>query len=82
MKAYGWTKHCVFSRFPVSDLSDGKWHRVALSVSAKHLAVYVDCSLLEKVDWPHPGMRISPDGLLLVGGAVQRYDTPFEVSWL
>lgn len=77
-----YSEHCVSSRFPVSDLSDGKWHRVALSVSAKQLAVYVDCSLLEKVDWPHPGLRISPDGLLLVGGAVQRYDTPFEVSGL
>lgn len=73
---------CLSPRFPVSNISDGKWHSIAVSVAAKRLAVYVDCSLLESVDWPHPGVRISPDGLLLVGGVVQTYDTPFEVRRL
>lgn len=71
---------CVPVRFPVSSLSDGKWHHVAVSVSAKRLALYVDCSLLESVDWVYQGMGISTDGLLMVGGIVQRFDTPFEVS--
>lgn len=71
---------CVSVRFPISNLSDGKWHHVAVSVSAKRLALYVDCSLLESVDWVYQGMGISTDGLLMVGGIVQRFDTPFEVS--
>ncbi|CAF91383.1 unnamed protein product, partial [Tetraodon nigroviridis] len=27
-------------------LSDGNWHHVAVSVSAKHLALHVDCTRL------------------------------------
>ncbi|AWP14955.1 putative collagen alpha-1(V) chain-like [Scophthalmus maximus] len=64
--------------FPVSSLSDGKWHHVAVSVSAKRLAVYVDCSLLESVDWVHHGLGISTDGLLMVGGIIEGFETPFE----
>lgn len=70
---------CLSGRFPVSNLSDGKWHHVAVSVSAKHLALYVDCSLLETVDWVYHGMGISTDGLLMVGGIIEGFDTPFEV---
>ncbi|TMS08329.1 Collagen alpha-4(VI) chain, partial [Larimichthys crocea] len=64
--------------FPVSGLSDGKWHHVAVSVSAKRLALYVDCSLLESVDWVYHGMGISADGLLMVGGTIEAFETPFE----
>lgn len=67
-------------RFPVSGLSDGKWHHVAISVAAKRLALYVDCSLLERVDWVYHGMGISTDGLLMVGGIIESFETPFEVS--
>ncbi|XP_029301004.1 collagen alpha-1(XI) chain-like [Cottoperca gobio] len=63
--------------FPVSGLSDGKWHHVAVSVSAKRLALYVDCSLLESVDWVYHGMGISTDGLLMVGGIIEGFETPF-----
>lgn len=68
------------NRFPVSGLSDGKWHHVAVSVSARRLALYVDCSLLESVDWVHQGMGITADGLLMVGGIIEGFETPFEVS--
>ncbi|KAM7369300.1 hypothetical protein PAMP_013579 [Pampus punctatissimus] len=65
--------------FPVSNLSDGKWHHVAVSVSAKRLALYVDCSLLESVDWVYHGMGINTDGLLMVGGIIEGFETPFEL---
>ncbi|KAJ0057623.1 hypothetical protein NL108_011103, partial [Boleophthalmus pectinirostris] len=64
--------------FPCAGLSDGKWHRVALSVSSKRLAVFVDCALLETVEWVHFGLGIGLDGLLMVGGTTGTYDTPFE----
>ncbi|KAK5878590.1 hypothetical protein CesoFtcFv8_023987 [Champsocephalus esox] len=64
--------------FPVSGLSDGKWHHVALSVSAKRLALYVDCSLLESVDWVYRSMGISTEGLLMIGGIIEAFETPFE----
>ncbi|GLD52766.1 collagen alpha-2(XI) chain-like isoform X1 [Lates japonicus] len=64
--------------FPFSGLSDEKWHHVAVSVSAKRLALYVDCSLLESVDWVYHGMGISTDGLLVVGGIIEGFETPFE----
>ncbi|KAM7393227.1 hypothetical protein PAMA_008057 [Pampus argenteus] len=64
--------------FPVSNLSDGKWHHVAVSVSAKRLALYVDCSLLESVEWVYHGMGINTDGLLMVGGIIEGFETPFE----
>lgn len=61
-------------------LCDGAWHRLAFSVSSTRLALYVDCALLESVDWVNPGMELSADGLLVVGGTTDRADTPFEVS--
>lgn len=67
-------------RFPVSGLSDGGWHRLALSASTGRLALYVDCSLVESVDWVYQGMGISTDGLLMVGGIVESFETPFEVG--
>ena len=71
---------CLSVRFPVSGLSDGKWHHVAVSVSAKRLALYVDCALLESVDWVYHGMGIGTDGLLMVGGIIESFEAPFEVS--
>lgn len=71
---------CVCLRFPVSRLSDGTWHHVAVSVSAKRLAFYVDCALLESVDWVNHGLGISTDGLFMVGGTMEGSETPFEVS--
>lgn len=70
---------CLSVRFPVSSLSDGKWHHVAISVSAKRLALYVDCSLLESVEWVYHGIGIRTDGLLMVGGIIEGFETPFEV---
>ncbi|KAM4634126.1 collagen alpha-2(XI) chain-like [Polymixia lowei] len=64
--------------FPVSGLSDGEWHRVAVTVSAKRLALYVDCSLVESVDWVYRGMGITTEGLLMVGGIVEGFETPFQ----
>ena len=70
---------CFALRFPVSNISDGEWHHIAVSVSARRLALYVDCFLLESVDWVYRGMEISPNGLLMVGGVIEGFDTPFEV---
>ncbi|KAK2818894.1 hypothetical protein Q5P01_024455 [Channa striata] len=64
--------------FPTSGLSDGKWHHVALSVSAKQLTLYVDCSLSESVDWVYSGIGVSTDGLLMVGGIIESFETPLE----
>uniref|UniRef100_A0A673XVB8 Laminin G domain-containing protein n=1 Tax=Salmo trutta TaxID=8032 RepID=A0A673XVB8_SALTR len=64
--------------FPVSSLSDDQWHHVAVSVSSARLALYVDCALVERVDWVYQGMGITPDGLLMVGGIVEGFETPFE----
>lgn len=64
----------------MSGLCDGAWHHVAFSVSSGRLALYVDCSLLESVDWVNHGMEISADGLLMVGGNTESFETPFEVS--
>ena len=62
------------------NLSNEDWHHVAVSVSSKRLALFVDCSLVESVDWVYPGMDISTDGLLMVGGIVEGFETPFEVK--
>nr|XP_046172619.1 collagen alpha-1(XI) chain-like [Oncorhynchus gorbuscha] len=64
--------------FPVSSLSDDQWHHVAVSVSSARLALYVDCALVERVDWVYQGMGITPDGLLMVGGIVEGFETPYE----
>lgn len=55
---------------------------MALSVSSKQLALYVDCSLMESVDWVYHGMGISTDGLIMVGGIIEGFETPLEVSGL
>lgn len=67
-------------RFPVSGLCDGKWHHIAFSVSSDHLRLYVDCLLLESVDWVNHGLEIGTDGLLMVGGILEAFEAPFEVS--
>ncbi|XP_071011181.1 collagen alpha-2(I) chain-like [Oncorhynchus clarkii lewisi] len=64
--------------FPVSVLSDGQWHHVAVSVSSVRLALYVDCALVESVDWVYQGMGITSEGLLLLGGIIEGFETPFE----
>nr|XP_029501712.1 collagen alpha-1(XI) chain-like [Oncorhynchus nerka] len=64
--------------FPVSGLSDGQWHHVAVSVSSVRLALYVDCALVESVDWVYQGMGITSEGLLLLGGIIEGFETPFE----
>uniref|UniRef100_A0AAV2IZG5 Laminin G domain-containing protein n=1 Tax=Knipowitschia caucasica TaxID=637954 RepID=A0AAV2IZG5_KNICA len=64
--------------FPVVGLSDGQWHRVALSVAPRQLQVFVDCSELESVEWLHFGLDLGLDALMMVGGATGSYDTPFE----
>lgn len=72
----------VVPRFPVAVLSDGGWHRVAVSVSSGRLALYVDCSMVESVDWAYKdGLGISTDGLVMVGGIIEGFETPFEVSF-
>lgn len=68
------------ARFPVRVLSDGRWHRVAMAVSAGSLALYVDCVLVEDVKWGYPGMDISTDSLLVVGGIIEDSEIPFEVG--
>ncbi|KAL8174418.1 UNVERIFIED_CONTAM: hypothetical protein K2H54_044373 [Gekko kuhli] len=65
--------------FPISSLADGKWHRVALSISVERLALYVDCQLVESVGWSsHFGMGVTLEGLLVVGGLIESFEIPFE----
>ncbi|KAG5834202.1 hypothetical protein ANANG_G00259020 [Anguilla anguilla] len=64
--------------FPVGALSDGRWHQVSVGVSARSLDLHVDCVLTESVNWTSPGMDIATDGLLMVGGIVEDFETPFE----
>lgn len=71
-----------FRRFLVSGLSDSRWHWVSVGASLEHLAVYVNCVLVEKVRWTFPYLGIPTDGLLMVGGIVQGFETPFEVDLL
>lgn len=66
-------------RVPFFGLSDGNWHRVAVSVSAKRLALYVDCTRLQSADWEYRGTVNSTAGLLMVGGVTEGHETPFEV---
>ncbi|MGH0177963.1 UNVERIFIED_CONTAM: hypothetical protein FKN15_007005 [Acipenser sinensis] len=67
--------------FPVSVLADGTWHRVALAVSSESLELHVDCELVESVPWKdYFGMGISTEGLLLLGGIIEAFETPFEGS--
>ncbi|CAB1434715.1 unnamed protein product [Pleuronectes platessa] len=71
------TQHREYE-FTVGSLLDGRWHRVALSVSPLWLEVYVDCSLVERVNWAYPWQRISTDGVLMIGGSLDGSETPFE----
>ncbi|XP_055741984.1 uncharacterized protein LOC129825890 [Salvelinus fontinalis] len=43
------------------------------------LALYVDCELVERVNWTFPGQDITTDGLLMLGGIIEGFETPFEV---
>jgi len=63
----------------VGGLQDGQWHRVSLGVSVWGLEVYVDCSLLESVRWPYRRQGISTQGLVMLGGILESFETPFEV---
>lgn len=77
----GSTLCLIYFRFPVAVLSDGNWHRVAVSVSTGRLALYVDCSLVESVDWANKeGLGITTDGLIMVGGIIEGFEIPFEVN--
>eukprot|EP00064_Thunnus_orientalis_P006123 superscaffoldBa00000623_g6138 len=64
--------------FPVRSMCDGQWHQVSLGVSTLWLEVYVDCWLVERVNWAYPWQGISTDGLLMVGGSLEGFETPFE----
>ncbi|XP_018614614.1 collagen alpha-1(XI) chain-like [Scleropages formosus] len=64
--------------FPVVFLSDGEWHHVSLAVSVLSLALYVDCMLVESVDWTYLDLDIITDSLLMVGGIIEDFETPFE----
>lgn len=66
-------------RFPVS-ISDSQWHYISIGVSSKGLTLYVDCVLVERVKWVYPYMGITTEGLLTVGGILEGFETPFEVS--
>lgn len=62
-------------------LSDGNWHRVAVSVSTGQFALYVDCAMVESVDWSYKdGLEITTDGLIMVGGIIEGFEVPFEVK--
>ena len=63
----------------MGDLHDGRWHRVSVGVSVAGLALYVDCSLVERVHWPYRGQGISTEGLVILGGILESFETPFEV---
>ncbi|XP_031672200.1 collagen alpha-1(XI) chain [Oncorhynchus kisutch] len=64
--------------FPVGMLPDGQWHQVSVGVSSSWLALYVDCELVERVNWTYPGQDITTDGLLMLGGIIEGFETPFE----
>ena len=50
-----------------------------MGVSSLWLEVYVDCTLVEKVHWDYPQHDLFTDGLLMVGGILEAFETPFEV---
>ncbi|KAM4663938.1 uncharacterized protein O3C94_012153 [Discoglossus pictus] len=67
--------------FPVHSLTDGEWHRVALSISAKGVVLYVDCKLVESLPWSNFfGLGVSTDGILMLGGLIETFDVPFKGS--
>ncbi|KAM7392084.1 hypothetical protein PAMP_022720 [Pampus punctatissimus] len=57
---------------------ESSWHQVSLGVSPLWLEVYVDCWLVERVNWAYPWQSISANGLLIVGGTIEDLETPFE----
>ncbi|XP_029914981.1 uncharacterized protein LOC115364620 [Myripristis murdjan] len=71
------TQHREYE-FPVSSLRDGQWHQVSLGVSLFWLEVYVDCILVERVDWAYPSQDVSTEGLLMMGGILEGFEIPFE----
>lgn len=66
----------------MSGLSDSQWHWISVGVAFEWLAVYVDCVLVETVSWMYPYMGITTDGLLMVGGILEGFETPFEVFFI
>ncbi|CAL8250222.1 unnamed protein product [Boreogadus saida] len=40
------------------------------------LALYVDCSLVERVHWPYRGQGISTEGLVILGGILESFEDP------
>ncbi|KAG7281457.1 hypothetical protein CRUP_012400 [Coryphaenoides rupestris] len=64
--------------FSVGGLQDGQWHRVSVGVSVWGLEVYVDCSLVESVRWAYRRQGISTQGLVMLGGILESFETPFE----
>ncbi|XP_043914105.1 collagen alpha-3(V) chain-like [Protopterus annectens] len=68
--------------FPVSFLSDGGWHRIALGISLDKVELFIDCQLIESIVWKHYyGMGVSTEGLVLIGGIIEAFETPFEVCF-
>ncbi|KAK0139727.1 Collagen alpha-1(XXI) chain [Merluccius polli] len=74
---YTSTQHRDYE-FPVGDLHDGQWHRVSVAVSVSGLEVYVDCSRVDRVDWAYRRQDISTQGLVILGGILESFETPFE----
>ncbi|XP_029469365.1 collagen alpha-1(XI) chain-like [Rhinatrema bivittatum] len=67
--------------FPISFLSDGEWHRIALSISADRVELHVDCKLIESIAWTNFfGMGVTTEGLVMVGGLIEPFEIPFEGS--
>ncbi|KAL4609387.1 collagen alpha-1(I) chain-like, partial [Arapaima gigas] len=64
--------------FPIEGLSDGRWHRIAVGVSWQRLALYVDCMLVESVNWTYTSLDIVADGMIMIGGTVEDFETPFK----
>lgn len=60
-------------------LPDGQRHHVSVSVSSSWLALYVNYELVERVNWTFPGQDITTDGLLMLGGIIEGFETPFKV---
>ncbi|XP_062929304.1 uncharacterized protein LOC134359716 [Mobula hypostoma] len=68
-----------YYEFPISFLSDGRWHKVAVSVSWNKIELYADCKFIESVRWKNYfGMEVTTEGLVIVGGLIEAFETPFE----
>lgn len=65
--------------FPIPFLSDGRWHKVAVSVSWDKIELYADCRFVESVAWRNYfGMQVTTEGLIMIGGLIEAFETPFE----